>query len=181
MFRFFPSMISRTKNKSQLCEKSAQATALNFHQDTNVCVLCELLKKHTKKEKHFAVFAFASEAWSFNALADSLNRRVTAAASVWQVTYTRRGHDETPDFGLSNCDATKSQLVELARMHRRDKKKRIFGIIQFYRGKYKKSRRLLIIQGGKITHWNCKKGIVEEVELFVFHVNASMMQRNCSI
>lgn len=75
-------MISRTKNKSQLCEKSAQATALNFHQDTNVCVLCELLKKHTKKEKHFAVFTFAGEARSFNALADSLNRCVTAAASV---------------------------------------------------------------------------------------------------
>lgn len=118
-------MILRTKNKSQLCEKSAQATALNFHQDTNVCVLCELLKKHTKKEKHFAVFTFAGEARSFNALADSLNR------CGCQVTYTRRGHDETPDFGLSNCDATKSQLVELARMHRRDKENGFLELFSF--------------------------------------------------
>lgn len=136
LFCFFPSTISRTKNKSQPCEKSAQATALNFHRDTNVCVLCEPLKKHIKRKTFRNIYL---RWWGLKLQRSRWQPqpRVTAAASVWQVTYTRRGHDESPDFGLSNCDATKSQLVELARMQRLDKKG-IFGIVQFYRAKYKK-------------------------------------------
>lgn len=77
LFRFFPSTISRTKNKSQPCEKSAQATALNFHRDTNVCVLCELLKKHTKK-KNILQYLLALVRPEASALS------LTASTAVWQ-------------------------------------------------------------------------------------------------